>query len=245
MKKYILSVLFIGLAVQLSSCSSGTKEEKIEKKPVKINQVINGKKEGLHVAKQKDGRLKWEINYKEGKRHGICKDYYESGKMRSKIEYKDGVKDGKAFWYFDGVNVYRENEYKNNELHGIQTKYYKDGTKMSILEYHEDYPGLGLQEWKEKGGEIKSSVKIILERKGNKVLVKLDPPLTKAIIYYGELTEGKFLNNRLYEITTGPGEAELRKSLVRDLKNVTITARYPTYLKNPRIISVTKSWSEI
>ena len=50
----------------------------------------------LEVKKEfcDNGKLKLEMNYKDGKLEGLSKDYYENGQLKYERNYKDGKKDG-------------------------------------------------------------------------------------------------------------------------------------------------------
>lgn len=243
--KNILFPLFFSF-ILVFSCSDDKKSDKVPaKKPQKTNQLVNGKKEGLHVLRAEDGKFMNKINYKNGMRHGTSYDYYRSGKLRAEINYKNNEKEGKALWYFDGVNVHRENNYKENVLHGTQRKYYKNGQSLSILEFYEGEPAVGLQEWSENGKELISSTSLKVSRKGHYLVVKLSSGNQKVDFFYGDLIQDKFLHNQLLEITEPNGQGRIHKSKIKDLNKITVSASYNTYLKNKRVITKTVKWSDL
>lgn len=235
------------LGILLISCddfTTSTVEESNE--PVKVNQLNSkGEKEGLFVSKTPDGKFRTQINYKNGKKHGEALDYYDSGDLRARIEYKEGVKDGLATWYFDGENIFRINTYKNDLKNGLQQKFYKNGNRLSELEFLNEYPGVGLREWKENGDERVLGNYIQVHKKGSNLYAKMSSGQSNVQFYYGELTEGKFLNNKLRDISGANGLAEIPYKQIKDPKNIVITARYKTYLKNDRVVTTTVKWSEI
>ncbi|MCT4664921.1 MAG: hypothetical protein N4A45_06775 [Flavobacteriales bacterium] len=248
------AIKYIGLSLSISllslnyNCGGNPESQKQvteARAPQKINQTVNGLKEGLHVAKNDAGQFRRKINFKAGKRHGKSYDYYDDGKLRAVIDYQEGQKHGEAIWYFDGKKVFRINRYQNNLKHGAQEKFYKNGQELSVLEFYEDQPGVGLKEWTENGTPLLSTTNIVLKKQGNKLVATLDSGNEKADFYYGNLTEGKFLNNKLLDITATEGEGIIKKSRLKDLNEITITAKYSTYLKNSRIITKTVKWSEI
>lgn len=240
-------IAVFALGLTLLACSSDqTAQLSEEKAPVKINhRNKKGEKDGLFVSKTPDGKFRTQIHYKNGKKHGESLDYYDSGKLRAKIDYVDGVKEGKAFWYYDGVKVFRINSYKNDIKHGLQQKFYKNGNKLSELEFYKEYPGVGLREWKENGDERALGNTIDVYKKGNVLHAKLSSGQSNVRFYYGALTNNKFINFQLQDISGSNGEALLEKSDIKDLNNIVITARYKTYLKNDRVVTTTVKWSEL
>lgn len=237
---FVLGLMFV-------SCGSDTaKSDKEDVKPVKINQRnAKGERDGLFVSKTPDGKFRTQINYKNGKKHGESLDYYDSGKLRARINYKNGLKDGKAIWYFDGENIFRINTYKDDIKNGLQQKFYKNGNKLSELEFRNEYPGVGLREWKEDGTERTLGNYVKVYKKGLNLYAELSSGQSNVQFYYGELIDGKFLNGKLRDISGANGVAQLPFEKIKDPNNIVITARYKTYLKNDRIVTKTVKWSEI
>lgn len=241
-----IAVFVLGLMLVACASDTSTAPEKEVAKPVKVNQRnAKGERDGLFVSKTPEGQFRSQINYKNGKKHGEALDYYDSGKLRARINYKEGIKDGKAIWYFDGDNIFRVNMYKNDLKSGLQQKFYKNGNKLSELEFRDEYPGVGLREWKENGDERTLGNRIKVYKKGSNLYAELNSGQSNVQFYYGELTEGKFLNNTLRNISGANGVAQMPRSQVKDANNIVITARYKTYLQNDRIVTTTVKWSEI
>jgi len=247
MKK--IAVFALGLVLMACSNNSTSNVESTAEpsaKPVKVNQRnAEGKKDGLFVSKTSDGKFRTQINYKNGKKHGESLDYYDSGKLRARINYKNGLKDGKAHWYYDGENIFRINTYKEDVKSGLQQKFYKNGNKLSELEFHNEYPGVGLREWKENGDERVLGNYVKVYKKGLNLYAELSSGQSNVKFYYGELTDGQFLNKDSRDISGAKGIAQMPFSQIKDPNNIVITARYKTYLKNDRITTTTVKWSEL
>ena len=244
MKK--IAVVVLGL--MLMACGSETSTPQGEaKKPVKVNQRNEkGQKDGLFVSKTPDGKFRTQINYKNDVKHGEALDYYDSGKLRARINYNNGVKEGKAIWYFDEDDkIFRINNYKNDLKSGLQQKFYKNGNKLSELEFLDEYPGVGLREWKENGDERTLGNEIKVYKKGSNLYAEMTSGQSNVQFYYGELSEGKFLNNKLRNISGANGVAQMPYKQITDPNNIVVTARYKTYLKNDRIVTTTVKWSEL
>ena len=60
---------------------------------------VNGKKEGKEVWYYESGKVKGEVNYKEG--NGKWIGYYESAKVKVEGNFVDGKKEGKWVWYYE------------------------------------------------------------------------------------------------------------------------------------------------
>lgn len=242
-----IAILILGLT--FASCGSDTNtvtSQKVEEKVVKQNyRNKDGKKEGKYVSKSPTGVVQTEISYKNGIREGESLEYYDSGKLRARVNYSKGKKHGKAYWYFDGEQPFRINTYNMDIRDGLQEKFYRDGTKLSQLEFRNEYPGIGLREWKENGRERQLGNTIKAFKRGNTVHIEMSSGQSNVQFYYGELVENKFLNSNLREITGANGKAQLNLNKIKDRENIVISARYKTYLKNDRVVSETFKWSEL
>ncbi len=107
------------------------------------------------------GKLKSEVNYKNGKLEGIFMDYYKHGKLKYEANYKNGKEEGIARGYYKNGKLEYEENYKNGKLEGHAKTYYETGEYMFIdtykngininrksytedgkLEFDQDYPYL-------------------------------------------------------------------------------------------------------
>lgn len=241
-----MKLIHILLASTLLLACEDAKEAKKEVEKETVNEVVAGKKQGLHIAKNHEGVVMNEQRYKDGVLHGESVDNYNDGKRRAQIQYSNGKKNGEALWFFkDGKQIHRLNTYKDDILHGKQEKYYEDGTPLSKTAFYDGYPGVGLREWKTNGNELVKKSELVTKRVGNMLKTSMSSNGSGVSYYYGELTEGQFLNDDCRDITGMDNAGQLLKSEIKDLNKITITSRSRTYLKNNRMTTKTFKWSEL
>lgn len=89
---------------------------------------------GLFKDYYPDGKLKVEVNLKDGKWEGIGKRYYANGKLRTEGNYVNGNREGIHNTYHENGNVWVEKKYKNGEVK-IRKVYYEDGTLEGVGNY--------------------------------------------------------------------------------------------------------------
>ena len=88
----------------------------IDNTNMKTNQVIDGLKQGLHIEKYDNGKVRWEGHYKNGKIDGKWVWYYENGKIMIKGNYKDNKEVGKWTGYHENGNIHSKYYYKDGKL---------------------------------------------------------------------------------------------------------------------------------
>ncbi len=241
MRKLILPFL---LLTGFYSCEESLNSTPENVKPT-INQVVDGKKEGLHEIRKSDGSLRNEITYLDGQRHGLSTDYYDTGEKRMEIDYVSGVKSGNVTWFHRNGEIYRVNPYVDGYIQGVQKKYYENGQQMSELELFQDLPGTGLKEWDRGGNEKKFKLKLVTKKTGDWVQVSLASKKQSATFYIGELKQGKFMHNSLKDVTLGKGVGEFNMSEFKGKSTLDIIVKYKTYNKNPIIFVSTLKKSDL
>ncbi len=241
MRKIILSLLV--LASILSCEESSQQTVQVEKE--KVNQVVDGKKEGLHEIRKNDGSLRNEIRFVNGKRHGLSTDYYDTGEKRMDINYVDGVKNGDVTWYHRNGKVYRINPYVDGYIQGVQKKFYENGQQLSELEFFQDSPGIGLKEWDRSGNPKKFKKKLTYKRIGSRVQLQLSSKKQNAEYYIGDLAQNKFTHMGLKDVTLGQGVGEFSMSEFKGKSVLNIVVKYTTYNKNPMIFVGTIKKNEL
>ena len=74
----------------------------------------NGKRVGVWIEYNKDGRVDTEVTYKNGKKDtSVTYSYHLNGQLKSKITWKDGKKDGSWVFYDEKGRLWSKGEYKN------------------------------------------------------------------------------------------------------------------------------------
>ena len=100
----------------------------------------------LEVKKEfcDNGKLKLEMNYKDGKLEGLSKDYYENGQLRSFRNLKDGKPDGLWENYYEDGQLKEIGEYElARSFVGLSKIYYKNGQVLKDGSYkNEKFNGL-------------------------------------------------------------------------------------------------------
>jgi len=64
---------------------------------------------------------------------GLITQYYDSGKVRAEINYKNGKREGKSRMYFENGVVEEEINFKNDIRHGTYRRYNKDWSLQTEL----------------------------------------------------------------------------------------------------------------
>lgn len=174
-------------------------------------------KHGLVKKYRDDGSLLSESNYDSGILNGLARNYYADGKIKSEFNYVQGKKEGVVTMYYESGEKYRETEYENNIREGTVTVFHKNGKIASKTPYHEDFPGIGLEEYlsngnlKENYPDLKIEAIDNLNSKGEYLLkIYFTKERKRAEYFEGELTNGKFMNDQLLKLETNDGYAYMR-----------------------------------
>lgn len=104
----------------------------------KVKAEINykdGKFDGLSKVCFPDGRAKVMIYFKNGRRDGSCRTYNSEGKLLTDFNFKNGHQHGMQKSYDDLGKVLESVEYKDGKKDGIERKYYNDGRPKSAIGY--------------------------------------------------------------------------------------------------------------
>ena len=81
-----------------------------------VGNFVEGKQDGKWVWYWENGKIKLEVNYKDGKvGDGKWVEYHESGKVKLERNYKDGKLEGKVVGYYENGQVKQEGNYKYGE----------------------------------------------------------------------------------------------------------------------------------
>ncbi len=207
-------LLFIALAWVISSCEQINRSFNGQKDKVEKSNNKYKTKTGQRVSRYPNGKLRSTVNYKNNIKHGEAKNYYENGKVKMAMTYKNGLKQGKAYFYYENGEIYRESNYHNGKLDGIR-KIYRSGKKISAeIPYKNGNPGTGLKEYL-INGELKTKYpKIIVKpvdarQTSNEYHLDIyfSKKNSKDEFYYGELLEGKFVQDDLYSFGSTNGRA--------------------------------------
>ena len=99
----------------------------------------------------KNGKKRWEANYKDGKKEGLEVQCYENGQKRVETNSKDGM-DKITFWYKNGQKEGEEN-YKDGAFDGLQTRWHENGKKKWEANYKDGGPVDGSEKFWNSTGE--------------------------------------------------------------------------------------------
>ena len=97
----------------------------------------NGALEGISRTYYQSGELMYEYNYKGGKLEGIARKYYRNGKVAYEWNYRDGKRDGITKSSNKSGLLQVEWNFKDDRLDGITRIYYKDGGIQYIDTYRQ------------------------------------------------------------------------------------------------------------
>jgi hypothetical protein len=83
-----------------------------------------------------NGKLKFEVNVRDGKWHGEALGYYESGALRGKVRFANGQKAGPSYEYYESGKLKIVSHYENDIQVGEMLEYFRNGRlyERSILD---------------------------------------------------------------------------------------------------------------
>ena len=136
MKNRTIYLLVLCLAILMSSCGSGAKENESDQSDQQSNMVKKRRDDGtLSSMNPVD---------EQGYVHGVKVNFYEDGvTVHSKVSYEHGRKHGPAIWFFKNGKIYEHTTYIQNRKNGLTKRYYETGELMEEVEYDtgEELPG--------------------------------------------------------------------------------------------------------
>lgn len=187
-------------AIALISCKlekTSKQKEKADSDSTKVVQV-----------KHDNGRVKAEIPYKNGKQHGLSRSFDRNGNLILELPYNNNKREGVAKKYYaGGKQLYQVTEYKDDKINGTQTKYREDGKVMSVAQYENNSPCLGLKEYLLDGSPKKKYPHIVItpvDLLGSQGLFKLQISMSEKVrsvkYYSGKLTSSGCLDDNSYFI---------------------------------------------
>jgi antitoxin component YwqK of YwqJK toxin-antitoxin module len=234
--KFIFPFMMIGLIIA-SGCSSKRRE-----------QIVSGKLNGLHKYYYPDGQLYLEINYQDSLPHGTTKRYYKNGKLLEQSEYRRGIMHGLSKKFHDNGQLSQEVYYDSGRMNGIRKKYRKDGTLASEVPYYFDNPCAGIKEYFLSGNPVNNYPSIVITPKDAilkedryTLYISLSNKHTMVEFYTGKLTDGKYIDEDAYPITTENGIGSLSYFLPRGafiMEKLNIIAKVKTDLGNYYITQI-------
>ena len=86
------------------------------------------KPSGVCKSYYKNGKLKFEPNFKNGEFDGLVKSYYENGQLEGEQVYKDGKGDGVGKFYRQDGTIRSEQVWKDGQL--VEEKAYDGNGKL-------------------------------------------------------------------------------------------------------------------
>lgn len=178
-----------------------------EKAP-KQKEKTNSDSTKVVQIKHDNGRVKAEITYKDGKQHGMSKSFDRNGNLTLELPYVNNKREGVAKKYYAGnKQLYQVTEYKEDKINGTQTKYREDGKVMSVAQYENSFPCLGLKEYLLDGSPKKKYPQIVittidlLESQGVfKLHVSMSEKVRSVKYYAGKLNKNGCLDDESYFI---------------------------------------------
>ena len=201
--------------------------------------------ENLVKAYHDNGKLKSEVSIDENKkRHGITKQYFSSGQLKTEIHYDHGTKT-QATQYYENGEKQMEFFYKDGKKHGKRTKYWSNGKVQSVLEYHEDNPKSGLEEYDKNGQKITTypSLKVVhidnVDKTGTYTIqVYFSNNTSRGEYFFGQLENGVF-NNRLIKLEMSNKKGVITYKPIPGtfiMEKINVIGKYKTPLGNPYFV---------
>lgn len=226
-------------AVSKKVVAENSTQHRLKKKKVR-------KKDGLVVNRRKDGSLLSELNLKDGKLHGMAKDYYPNGSLHAQFLYENGVLQGERKWYHENGKIYKITPFTNGEIDGVEKTFHANGKIMAEVPYKANYPGTGLKEYTQDGKVSKKQPSIIIETIDNiartnnyTIKIRLSDNSKKVQYYLGDLTDGKYMNDKVIRVVTEGGIGTITYNVLPGhyfMEKLNIVAKQTTSKGNPYIV---------
>ena len=159
MKRILIPVLFVFIAILISSCGSVKERdytlgkdgliyrysdkrlfngEIIDTVNVIIQYaVVNGKKNGLFMTHYLDGQLEKFGFIENNSNVGEWKYFYPNGSLECKGKFEDGKAEGQWSYYYSNGIIKSEGTYVNSIKEGRWILYNQSGDTINILYFHD------------------------------------------------------------------------------------------------------------
>ena len=154
MKKIILFA--VALIISCSSPEPIDADSMLYKKDDKSFLIENDELYSGPAFKLHDnGKLRLELNYKDGKVDGSYKSYYENGELKIESFLMDGKKDGIHKTYYENGQLEQESPYKNDKRDGFARAYHENGQPKLEGSFKNDKL-VGITKMYYENGQLKS-----------------------------------------------------------------------------------------
>lgn len=95
------------------------------------NEPFTGKYEAYYSS----GKIKGEMNFKDGQSNGLATLWYENGQKKSEISFKAGKMNGVLTSWNENGQIIVETNYKDDKKNGLSTFWDKNEQKIGELNY--------------------------------------------------------------------------------------------------------------
>lgn len=100
---------------------------------------LNGRLEGKVEIFSQKGVLIYEAHYRAGQLNGLCKIYdVASGRLKSEMNFKNGLQEGQMSVYDSSGKLWHRLEYKQGKRDGIAIEYDDSGKILRQTRYIDD-----------------------------------------------------------------------------------------------------------
>tara|TARA_Y100000590_G_scaffold460513_1_gene619971 strand:- start:44 stop:595 length:552 start_codon:yes stop_codon:yes gene_type:complete len=134
-----------------------------------IENIKNGKLEGLTEGFNEDGLCTSKVRYKNGKVEGLYESFHRNGQLEYRKSYKNGKTEGLGESFYESGQLRYFYSHKNGKLNGPSRSFNEDGLCTSKARYKNGF----LKElWVRGRGKIKPGTKDFIEQGGFSVHLK-------------------------------------------------------------------------
>ncbi len=100
-------------------------------------ELVNGKKQGYLLIKDKSGQDYARFHYVDDMLQGISEFYYPNGNVWRAVEFTDGEMDGLTTVFYQTSDKWMELPFKKGKMHGMVNFYDRNGDLSSESEYRD------------------------------------------------------------------------------------------------------------
>ncbi len=152
---------FLLFIIAISACTPRNEVNKSTQDADSLQNNIT--KDGEYPVYDKNHKLQYMVQYKNGKANGRVRQYYPNGSIYMEAEFKDGHRNGKCTYFNKSGKIAQVLNYTNGEKDGTETQYYQNGKVESINTYKNGVLQPGLKEFYNDGTIAGKEVELLFK----------------------------------------------------------------------------------
>ncbi len=125
------------------------------------------------------GKIKSQVNFKDGQENGLYISFYDNGAKKIVVEYVNGQKNNIQKTYYDNGVLGTSVNYNMGRKEGVETEWDEEGYKESEVFYKHNYK-VGLKKYYDHAGNVVKTENYKMDR--NPVVVQMLKDKRKEVL---------------------------------------------------------------